>query len=162
MALVADNPYNIKSVILNIETLIDRARKSNVEVIFVQHDGGSGDVLEKNTAGWEIDNQLRLQNHEKVFDKEYNSAFKETGLHGYLQNRFVDTIILTGMQTEYCIDATCKSAYDLGYSLVIPTDTTTTFDNSYFSGGMLAKYFEEKIWNNRFAKVIPLDEIEML
>lgn len=77
----------------------------------------------------------------------------------YLDDRGVDSIILMGMQTEYCIDTTCKVAFEYGYSLLIPQNTTTTYDNNLCSGEILARYYEQRIWNQRFAKVITIDEI---
>ena len=61
--------------------------------------------------------------------------------------------------TEYCIDATCKIAFELGYEVIIPRATTTTFDNEFFSGESSVKYYEQKIWNNRYAKVISIAEV---
>jgi len=37
-----------------IASLIDRARRVSVPVIYVQHDGGPGHRLEPHTAGWPI------------------------------------------------------------------------------------------------------------
>ena len=68
------------------------------------------------------------------------------------------TIILVGMQNEYCIGATYKAAFQHGYNLIIPQDTTT-FDNDLFSGELLVNFYERKIWNQRFAKVVPVSEV---
>ena len=158
-ALVHDNPYNINTVLSNIKDLVAGARQYGTEIIYIQHDGGSGDELEIGTEGWGIADVISPFHDDKVFGKQKNSAFKGTALHAYLQEKEVDTIILVGMQTEYCIDATCKSAFDLDYSIIIPEDCTTTFDNDYFSGRALSEYYEKKIWNERFAKVVPLKMI---
>ena len=63
------------------------------------------------------------------------------------------------MQTEYCIDTTCKVAFEYGYRLIIPQNTTTTYDNQMFSGETLIKYYEHEIWANRFAQVIPVSKV---
>ena len=63
------------------------------------------------------------------------------------------------MQTEYCFDVSCKVAFEYGYEVTIPKDTTTTFDNDFTSGEKLARYYEEKIWNHRYANVLSIDEI---
>lgn len=158
-ALVSGNPFNEKVIINNIRKLIDTARRNDVEVIYVQHDGGIGDELEKNTKGWEIHSYIQPSNNEKIFDKTYNSAFKETGLREYLNTKGIQTLILVGMQTEYCIDTTCKAAFEYGYSLIIPEDTTTTYDNEFLSSELTTKYYEQKIWNKRFARVITVEEV---
>lgn len=158
-ALIWDNPYNIDKVILGIGKLINFAREQNIEIIYIQHDGGEGNELEKGTNGWEIDNRIAPMAGDRVFEKNKNSAFKNTDLHVYLQEKKADTIILVGMQTEYCIDATCKSAFDLDYSVIIPEKCTTTFDNDYFNGKILSEYYEKKIWNGRFAEVMPAGDV---
>lgn len=60
--------------------------------------------------------------------------------------------------TEYCIDSTCKSAFEHGYKTIMPEETNTTYDNEYLSGEMLYKFFNYKIWNKRFADVIPIED----
>ena len=63
------------------------------------------------------------------------------------------------MQTEYCIDTTCRVAYEYGYSVIIPEGGTTTFDNITFKANELLKYYEQKIWNKRFASIIPIEDV---
>lgn len=63
------------------------------------------------------------------------------------------------MQTEYCIDATCKVAFEFGYRLFMPEMTVTTFSNSYLSGKDLCTFYVENIWKNRFAEIIPVEKM---
>lgn len=161
-ALIKEHPYNEKKVIGNIKKLISIARDSNKEVLYVRHDDGIGEELEYGTDGWQIYNEIAPNKDERVFEKKYNSAFFKTGLKEYLESKKIDTIILTGLQTEYCIDATLKSAFDNGYSVIIPEQTNTTFDNEYLSGEKLYKFYNYKIWNNRFAKVLSVDEVSKI
>lgn len=158
-ALVDAKPFNHLGVVANIKKLITTARQEKVEVVYVQHDGGAGDDLEKGTKGWEICEELAPAGTEKVFDKHFNSAFKETDLQEYLHGKGIQSIILVGMQTEYCIDTSCKVALEFGYRLTMPEGTTTTFDNDYFTGEQLVRYYEQKIWKHRFAEVIPLEDV---
>lgn len=105
-ALIKEHPYNEGKVIENIKRLISIARDSKKEVLFVRHDDGIGGELEYGTDGWQIYNEILPHKDEKVFEKKYNSAFFKTGLKEYLEAKKIVTIILTGLQTEYCIDAT--------------------------------------------------------
>ena len=157
--LVTENPFNKESTINNIESLIKECRTKNVEVIYVRHDGGKGDELESGSEGWQIYNQIAPKEGEKIIEKQYNSAFKNTELKEYLNEKNIDTIILVGMQTEYCIDTTCKVAFEHGFTLIIPEETNTTFDNEYMSGKEIHDYYNFKIWKNRFATLIKVDDI---
>lgn len=157
--LIKEHPYNEEKVIGNIKKLITHARDSHHDVIYVRHDDGIGEELEYGTDGWQIYHEIAPAKDEKIFEKKYNSAFFKTGLKEYLETKKIDTIILTGLQTEYCIDATLKSAFDHGYNLIIPDQTNTTFDNEYLSGEKLYAFYNYKIWKNRFASILSVDEV---
>jgi nicotinamidase-related amidase len=111
-ALIQEHPFNEEKVIMNIKGLISIARDSNKEVVYVRHDDGIGEELEYGTDGWQIYNEIAPNKDEKVFGKKYNSTFFKTGLNEYLETKKIDTIILMGLQTEYCIDSTLKSAFE--------------------------------------------------
>ncbi|MEG0365454.1 MAG: isochorismatase family protein, partial [Coprobacillus sp.] len=74
--LIEDNPYQKDIIINNIKILIDKCRFSDIPVIHIRHDGGKGDELEKGTNGWQIYKDLIPQDHEKIIDKQFNSAFR--------------------------------------------------------------------------------------
>lgn len=158
-ALIKAHPHNEQRVIENIKKLILIARDNKKEVIYVRHDDGKGTDLEKGADGWQIYNEITPDNSEFIIEKEYNSAFYKTGLKEYLESKEIDTIILVGMQTEYCIDATLKSAFDFGYKIIIPKETNTTFDNEYLSGEKLYEFYNYKIWKKRFANVLSMDDV---
>lgn len=96
---------------------------------------------------------------EVIVDKRYNSSFRQTTLQSELSKIYAKNIVLCGMQTEYCVDTTCKVAFEYGYDITIIKGTTTTFDNDFTSGEKLSQYYEDKIWNNRYAKLISMNEI---
>jgi nicotinamidase-related amidase len=158
-ALIKAHPYNEKKVIENIKKLIVTARDNKKEVIYVRHDDGKGTELEQGTDGWQIYNDIAPNSNELIFEKQYNSAFFKTGLREYLESKDIDTIVLLGLQTEYCIDATCKSAFDFEYKIIIPEETNTTLDNEYLSGEKLYEFYNYKIWNKRFASVMSIKDV---
>ncbi len=158
-ALIKDHPYNEQKVIENIKKLTSVARSNNKEVIYVRHDDGEGTEFEKGTDGWQIYNEVAPKHGEYIVEKKYNSAFHNTELREYLESKKIDTIILVGLQTEYCMDATLKSAFDYEYKIIIPEETNSTFDNEYLSGEKLYKFYNYKIWDKRFADVLLMDEV---
>lgn len=158
-ALVGAGPYNRAVVIENIKALLNACRKKEIPVIYIQHDGGNGDELEHGSTGWAIYKEITPLPDEKVIEKQYNSAFRKTELRAYLDEIGAKNIILCGMQTEYCLDATCKVAFEYGYKVTIPQLTTTTFDNAFASGKDLSEYYENQIWNNRYAQVVSMKQV---
>ncbi len=159
-ALVNFHPYKEVEFLGNIQKLIDTARQNGMEVIFVRHDGGKGSELEYNTEGWQILSDIVPAPEERIFDKKFSSSFRDTGLKAYLDGRGITSLILAGMQTDYCIDTTCRVAFEFGYNVIIPACATTTFDNSLATAEKLIEYFENKLWNGgRFAEVLPLEQV---
>lgn len=158
-ALIEKHPYKEQTILQNVQTLLSAARASAVEVIYVRHDDGKGSDLEAGTDGWQIHSSIAPLPNEKIFEKTFNSAFHKTQLNAYLKRKNINTLILVGMQTEYCIDATCKSAFDLDYKLIMPQETNTTVDSSVLSAETIYHFYNFTIWKNRFAEVAPLETI---
>jgi len=161
-ALINRHPYNEEKVLANIGELLAYCRDHGIEVVFVRHDGGRDDELAYGSDGWQIHGAAAPLEGEKIFDKRFNSAFRNTGLKEFLDAQNTSRIILVGLQTEYCIDATLKAAFEYGYDVVIPEDTTSTFDNSGISAKQLSDFYTEKIWNHRFAAVLSMDKVKSI
>ncbi|EQF22382.1 isochorismatase family protein [Clostridioides difficile CD160] len=150
--------YNFNGFVANVENLIDTARKNNIEIIYVRHDDGAENELTKGKNGFEIYEKFKPYDKEKIFDKEVNSALKETGLLEYLTNKGEKYIIIVGLQTDYCIDATIKCGFEHGFNIIVPAYSNTTVDNSFMSAEQSYKYYNELIWDGRYAECISLDE----
>jgi len=153
-AAVERGPYEGDVVLENIAALISASRASGVEVIHVQHDGEPGDADEPGLPGWEIHPRVRPAGDERVVRKLTNSAFRGTDLRTYLEERGVGTLILTGIQTEYCVDTTCRVAYEFGFDVLMPELTNTTFDNGEVSARQIYELYNRRIFDGRFATVM--------
>jgi nicotinamidase-related amidase len=57
-----------------------------------------------------------------VIDKTRYSAFAEAALASHLQQRRVDTLVITGSETDVCVLATVLGAVDRGYRVVVVAD----------------------------------------
>lgn len=150
--------YNFHEFVVNVENLIDTARKNNIEVIYIRHDDGAENELTKSKDGFEIYEKFKPCDEEKIFDKEVNSAFKGTGLLEYLASKSDKDIIVIGLQTDYCIDATIKCGFEHGFNIIVPAYANTTIDNSFMPAKQSYKYYNEFIWNGRYAECISLEE----
>ena len=123
---VVANALGTSGVVANINSLISSARTSEVPVIWVQH---SDDFLEKGSAGWEIVDQLKpLPNEVRIYKTEANS-FAETDLQAQLVSLGTKELVITGAQTNYCVNATSNAGVDLGYQVTLVSDAHTTEDS---------------------------------
>ena len=141
-----------------VKELIAKARNNGVEVIFVRHDDGEGNELTKGTEGFDIYDGFKPIVGERIFDKTVNSAFKDTGLLGYLRSKEEDTVIIVGLQTDYCIDATIKAGFEHGFKMIVPEYTNSTFDNQYMTAKQIYKYYNEFMWNGRYAECVSFEK----
>ena len=150
-----ENLYLFETIKKNIKQLITLARENNVEVVYVQHDDGPGTDLDKSADNYEIYEEFAPREGEKRFEKNVNSAFHPmTGLTEYLQSKGEKDIIAIGVSTDYCMDATVKSGFEKGFNIIIPEYTNSTYDNPYFDKEAAYHYFNDFMWNKRYAKVI--------
>ena len=94
-----------------------------------------------------------------MFAKRFNSAFKDTGLEAWLKVQGVESLVICGMQTEYCLDATIKSAFEKGYRITVPRELHTTFNGKGMSAAQIKTWYADQIWDGRFASVQPLKEV---
>jgi len=123
---VVANALKTHKVVANINSLISSARNSSVPVIWVQH---SDDYLEKGSTGWEIIDELKPLTNEVRIYKTHSSSFVETDLQAQLDSLGTKTLIITGAQTNYCVNATSNAGVELGYQVTLVSDAHTTEDS---------------------------------
>lgn len=127
-------------------------------MVYVQHEELPGSDGAAETEGWEIHDSVRPEPGEKIVRKRFNSAFKDTDLLRHLRSRGISTLILVGIQTEYCVDTTCRVAFEHGFRIIMPERTNTTYDNGDVSARQIYELYNERIFSGRFADVTSLDQ----
>ena len=153
-----DRLYNFKEFEKNIITLIEKARENAIEVIYVQHDDGPGTGFSVGDEEYEIYDKIKPLEQEKIYRKTVNSCFGNSDLKDYLKQSGEDILIIIGLQTDFCIDASVKSAFENGYKVIVPQGANSTFDNEYMDKEKSYKYYNEFIWPNRYAQCISVEE----
>lgn len=151
--------YGFEALRANIKTLIAQARKSGAEVIYVRHDDGPGTGFSVGDDEFQIYEEFAPREGERIFDKVVNSALHPSvGLSKYLADKGEKQLMVVGLQTDFCIDATIKSGFDLGYEMIVPERTNSTFDNAYLGQRTAYHYFNEYVWPNRYARCVSMIE----
>lgn len=149
-----DNRIYCKDAFLAaLQTLLETAREADIPVVYIRHGDKDGRFAPGN-PDWHIAVEIAPLAGEPIVDKAYNSAFFKTGLKQLLDGLGVDTLILAGMMTEYCFDATLKSAFEKEYALVVPAEANTTRFNADIPVETLHHFYNRVIWDKRFASVV--------
>jgi nicotinamidase-related amidase/GNAT superfamily N-acetyltransferase len=151
--------YAYNKYIVNVRTLISEARKNGVEVIYVRHDDGEGKLLSKGNDGYDVCRQFAPEAGERIFDKSVNSPFRDSGLLEYLRSKGIKKLIVAGLQTDYCIDATVKCGFEYGFEMIVPEYCNSTFDNEFMTGEQTYNYYNNFMWKNRYAKCVSMAEV---
>lgn len=156
--IMKSDVYAFDALVSNIKELIESARVNNIEVIYVRHQDKDGGELVKGSDAFEIYEPFAPMIGEKIFDKKVNSAFKKSGLLDYLKGIKERELIVTGLQSEYCIDASVKCGFEHGFQIIVPAFANSTVDNEYMSAEESYHYYNEFLWKERYATCISMEE----
>ncbi len=131
-------PRNNPHCEANIGALIAAWRKSDRPIVFVRHDSVKPDSpLRPGQPGNELKDVVSGE-PDLLVTKNVNSAFfGEPDLHTWLQGHGITSVVVAGIQTNYCVEATARTASDLGYETIFVLDATHTFDLPGFEGGTI-------------------------
>lgn len=122
--------YNANERAQKASKLLKHFRDSNFAVIHIQHiatDASAGFFL-PNTEGVKIHSSVAPLEGEKVITKNYPNSFRDTELLDYLNKKDISNLVIVGMMTDVCVDATTRAAMDYGFSNTIISDAVTTRD----------------------------------
>jgi nicotinamidase-related amidase len=123
------------TVLPNIRALLAAARDRKLEIIHVRvasltADGRDSSRRYKNmgmrtprdTKEAQFLPEVAPQGDELVLSKVTSSAFNSTTIDRILRNLGIQTLILTGVVTNGCIESTARSAAELDYGVIVVED----------------------------------------
>jgi nicotinamidase-related amidase len=124
---VVEGAHERDAVVANIGSLVDRARREQVPVIWVQH---HDDDLARGGDAWRIVPELAPDDAEPLVEKTYGDSFEDTDLEGVLSGLGVGRLVVVGAQTDACIRSTLHGALARGYDAILVSDAHTTEDQT--------------------------------
>jgi len=63
-----------------------------------------------------------------VIEKRFPNSFRETDLEARLRAAGVGRLVIAGMMSHMCVDATTRQAFDLGFECIVLADACATRD----------------------------------
>lgn len=136
--------------------LLARARAAGSPVIHVQNDGRPGYPDEPGTAGWGLVFDTRPG--ELTLRKTASDTFAANDhLAETLRGRGIDHLVIAGMQSDYCVRATSRSALQAGFRVTIPSGAHATYDDEAPATD-LARAVEEELAAEGVA-IVPVEEV---
>ena len=85
----------------------------------------------KGTTGSDIHDSVAHFVGEPIVYKNYPNSFRETNLLAMLKEWEIERVVITGMMTHMCVDATVRAAADLGFQMLLAEDACATRDLKY-------------------------------
>jgi len=122
---VVEGAHQRDAVVANVASLVEKARRERVPVVWVQH---SDKGLARGSDKWRIVPELRPGEAEALVEKNYGDAFEETTLESVLSGLGVGRLVVVGAQTDMCVRSTLHGAFVRGYDATLVKDAHTTED----------------------------------
>ena len=115
----------------HIAALLSAWRHKKRPVIHVQHMSQTpNSPLGPHQPGNAFKPETAPQSGEPVFQKKVNSAFIGTSLESHLRDHRIDTVVVVGLTTDHCVSTTTRMAANLGFTAIVVSDATATFERT--------------------------------
>lgn len=113
---------------LNAKQILEKFRKDSMQIIHIQHIAThpTATFFLPSTKGSEIHENVQPIAGEKIIVKHFPNSFRETELLTYLHEKNITDLVICGMMTHMCIDATTRAAKDFGFNCTLIGDACAT------------------------------------
>ncbi len=114
--------------------VIQHFREKGSPVIFIKHDGGSeSSMFKTGSKACDIHELVAPLKDENIIEKKSPNSFLNTNLKEIIDLQDTKQLVIIGMMTHMCIDATTRAASDFGYDCTVVADACAT-KNLTFNG----------------------------
>jgi nicotinamidase-related amidase len=136
-----------------------RFRERNLPVVHVRHLSvrPGATFFVPGTRGAEIHALVAPLAGETVVEKNFPNSFRATALGKLLEERGIKSLVVAGMMTHMCVDASVRQAADLGYKVTLLGDACATRAQTFEGESVPARQVHAAFLaalNGTYAKVI--------
>ena len=114
------------------------------------------------TRGAEIHASVKPLGGETVIEKNFPNSFRNTQLQAALERSGAKNLVVAGMMTHMCVDASVRHAADLGYKVTLLGDACATRAQSFGGETVPARQVHAAFLaalNGFYAKVVQTHEL---
>ena len=137
--------HDAEGLVGRLNELAGAVRRNGGAVVFIQHDGPTGDPHHPDLPGWRLLADLDVDQDDTIIRKTSCDAFLETTLEAFLRARAIDRLVITGCATDYSVDTTVRSALARGYPTIVPSDGHTTLNRAHLTAEKIIEH-HNAIW----------------
>lgn len=151
--------YRETALLENTKKLIEKARKVDAPIYYVMHTEKGDSHRAEGKPLWQVHPEIAPNEGDHQIIKYYGDSFYETELEALLKEQGIKNIVLCGIQTEFCVDTACRSAFSHGFTAELASDCHSTFDSEVITAGQIIAHHNRTL--PQFAVIRATDEIEM-
>lgn len=131
-SLVDEGIWDAHRVIARLNQLIAAARSQHAPVIIVRDTRVEPDGS--------CHRSLDCASHDLEMEKRFCDAFMGTHLDEWLRSKTINRLVVGGMQSDFCVDTTCRQAAALGYDVVLVADAHSTLDHEHLKAEQIVAH----------------------
>ncbi|MCF6412081.1 cysteine hydrolase family protein [Pseudalkalibacillus salsuginis] len=133
--------FNKEELIRNINLVIEKARKSDIPIVFVR----DLDIAEGQGIGFQVHDEINVPADAKIIDKTATNSFHGTELLNHLRYQEIDHVVIMGCATQHCIDSAVRTATISGFDVTLVGDGHSTTDSEVLSAEQIIKHHNKTL-----------------
>jgi nicotinamidase-related amidase len=147
----------------NANELLQCFRDHSMPTVHIQHVSLKPDAtfFIPGDRGTDINDITTHYEGEPLVQKHYPNSFRETNLLDLLKDWEIERVIITGMMTHMCVDATARAAADFGFKAIVAEDACATRALTYGGTIIPAEHVHKAFLAalKSYGQVMPVEQV---
>ncbi|MBN8209664.1 cysteine hydrolase [Bacillus sp. NTK071] len=147
--------FNDAKLLYNLKKITASAKAERMPIFYIQHET-IGKQLDRHSAEWQLHPFFKVEKDDELIYKTTPDSFYRTALEEKLQEKQIQHLVISGIQTEVCVDTTCRSAFSKGFTTSLILDAHSTWSTSTLTAKQVIQHHNHTLqW---FTNMLSSDE----